>query len=160
MRIIVVIVLGLGLLLAGCSDKASVTEVAAYKAEDIPFEGGIGRVTIAFEEPILKDGKIVDGLIDVIVFARELKSGEEYEIYIGEENKRGVIFGPEENVELRFGTLIDETFFHPNAQGELFVSMKNPLRIFSKVEEVRVFVSQDGQEVLKSEPFKFLENTP
>ena len=150
--IVVIILLGLGLLLTGCSNEESVTEVGAYMAEDIPFEDGTGRVTIAFEEPILDEGKIADGLIDVIVLAKGLKPNANYEISLGRDANQGVVFGPKENVELRFGNIVGETLFQPNEQGELYVSMKNPLRVIDG-KEVRVIVSENGKEVLRTQPF-------
>lgn len=85
MRSIIIIFFGLGLLLAGCSNEASVTEVGAYMAEDKPFEDGVGRVTIAFES-LIDDSKIDDGIIDVIVLAKGLKPTANYEISLGREN--------------------------------------------------------------------------
>lgn len=53
----------------GCSNKASVAEVGVFKAEDIPFEDGSGRVTIAFKDITLDDSAIIEGIIDVIILA-------------------------------------------------------------------------------------------
>ncbi len=153
MRRIIITLLGFGLILTGCSNEESVTEVRVYKAEDIPFEDGSGRVTIAFEDTILDDGAIVEGIIDVIVLAKGLKPTTNYEISLEGDNNQGVVFGPKENIEIRFGTMVGETLFQPNEQGELYVSMKNPLRIISKAKEVRVIISEKGKEVLRTEPF-------
>ncbi|WP_445477402.1 hypothetical protein ACULLL_12805 [Lysinibacillus irui] len=153
MRRIIITLLGFGLILTGCSNEASVTEVRAYKAEDIPFEDGSGRVTIAFEDTILDDGAIVEGIIDVIVLAKGLKPTTNYEISLKGDNNQGVVFGPKENINIRFGTMVGETLFQPNEQGELYVSMKNPLRIISNAKEVRVIVSENEKEVLRTEPF-------
>ncbi|WP_043929809.1 hypothetical protein [Bacillus sp. EB01] len=160
MRSMFIFLLGFGMLLAGCSTKASFKEVEVYKAEDISFEDGSGRVTISFEDAMLDDGAIVDGIIDVIVLAKGLDPTAKYEISLRGGNNRGVDFGPKENVNLRLGTMVGETVFQPNQQGELFVSMKNPLRIISKAKEVRVVVSIDGKEVLRSEPFIMSNKTP
>lgn len=153
MRRIIITLLGFGLILTGCSNETSVTEVRVYKAEDIPFEDGSGRVTIAFEDTILNDGAIVEGIIDVIVLAKGLKPTTNYEISLEGDNNQGVVFGPKENIEIRFGTMVGETLFQPNEQGELYVSMKNPLRIISNAKEVRVIISEKGKEVLRTEPF-------
>lgn len=150
MRSIIIILLGFGLVLTGCSKEESVTEVRAYMAEDIPLEDGSGRVTIAFEQII--DDTIEDGIIDVIVLVKGLKPTANYEISLGGDNSEGVVFGPKENVEVRFGTMVGGTLFQPNEQGELYVSMKNPLRIING-KEVRVYVSENGKEVLSSQPF-------
>ena len=150
MRSIIIILLGFGLVLTGCSKEESVTEVRAYMAEDIPLEDGSGRVTIAFEQII--DDTIEDGIIDVIVLVKGLKPTANYEISLVGDNSEGVVFGPKENVELRFGTMVGETLFQPNEQGELYVSMKNPLRIING-KEVRVYVSENGKEFLSSQPF-------
>jgi hypothetical protein len=160
MRRIIIFLFGFGLLLTGCSNKASITEVGAFKAEDIPFEDGSGRVTIAFEDIILDDGAISEGTIDVIVLAKGLKPTANFEISLKGDNNQGVVFGPKENVKIRFGNMVGETLFQPNEQGELYVSMKNPLRIISKAKEVRVVVSEDGKEVLKTEPFVVSKKTP
>ncbi|MEK3976581.1 hypothetical protein MKZ20_16855 [Psychrobacillus sp. FSL K6-2684] len=151
MRSIIIILLGFGLVLTGCSNEESVTEVKAYMAEDIPLEDGSGRVTIAFEQ-IIDDSTIEDGIIDVIVLVKGLKPTANYEISLGGDNSEGVVFGPKENVEVRFGTMVGGTLFQPNEQGELYVSMKNPLRIING-KEVRVYVSENGKEVLSSQPF-------
>ncbi len=66
-------------------------EIGAYTAKDIPFEVGTGRVTIAFEEPILEDGKITDGLIDVVVLAKGIKPNSNYEISLGGDNKKKLL---------------------------------------------------------------------
>lgn len=157
MRSIIIILLGFGLL-TGCSKEASVIEVGAYMAEDIPFEDGTGRVTIAFED-LIDDGTIDDGVIDVIVLAKGLKPTANYKISLGGDNNQGVAFGPEENVEIRFGTMVGATLFQPNEQGELYVSMKNPLRIING-KEVRVIVSEKGKEVLRTQPFIVSKKTP
>ena len=150
MRSISIILLGFGLVLTGCSNEESVTEVRAYMAEDIPLKDGSGRVTIAFEQMI--DDTIEDGIIDVIVLVKGLKPTANYEISLGGDNSEGVVFGPKENVEVRFGTMVGGTLFQPNEQGELYVSMKNPLRIING-KEVRVYVSENGKEVLSSQLF-------
>jgi hypothetical protein len=160
MRRIIILLLGFGLLLTGCSNKASVTEIGIFKAEDIPFEDGSGRVTIAFEDIILDDGVSIDGIIDVIVLAKGLKPTANYEVSLKGDNNQGVVFGPKENVKIRFGTMVGETSFQPNEQGELYVSMKNPLRIISKAKEVRVVVLEEGKEVLRTEPFIVSKKTP
>ncbi|MGP9043936.1 hypothetical protein [Cytobacillus kochii] len=46
MRSVIVYLLGFGIFLIGCSNESSIIKVEAYKAEDIPFEEGSGRVTI------------------------------------------------------------------------------------------------------------------
>ncbi|MEI4771953.1 hypothetical protein WAX74_20335 [Psychrobacillus sp. FJAT-51614] len=157
MRSIIIILLCFGLL-CGCSNESSVIEVGAYMAEDIPFENGVGRVTIAFEA-IIDDSSIDDGIIDIIVLAKGLKSTANYEISLGGENNEGVVFGPKENVDIRFGSMVGETLFQPNEQGELFVSMKNPLRIING-KEVRVIVSENGKEVLRTQPFIVSKKAP
>lgn len=151
MRSISIILLGFGLVLTGCSNEESVTEVRAYMAEDIPLKDGSGRVTIAFEQ-IIEDSTFEDGIIDVIVLVKGLKPTANYEISLGGDNSEGVVFGPKENVEVRFGTMVGGTLFQPNEQGELYVSMKNPLRIIDG-KEARVYVSENGKEVLSSQLF-------
>lgn len=160
MRRIIITLLVFGLILMGCSNKANVTEVTVYKAQDIPFEDGSGRVTIAFEDTILDDGAIVEGIIDVIVLAKGLKPTAFYEISLKGDNNQGVVFGPKENINIRFGTMVGESLFQPNEQGELYVSMKNPLRIISNAKEVCVIVSENEKEVLRTEPFIVSKKTP
>lgn len=161
MRIIIIFLLGFGMLLTGCSNKASVIEVGVYKAEDIPFKDGSGRVTIIFEDAQIDEGgAIIDGIIDVIVLAKGLKPTGNYEIALEGDNNPVVVFGPGENVEFRLGTMVGETLLQPNHQGELFVSMKNPVRLISKVKAVRVVVSEDGKKVLKTEPFIMSKKLP
>ncbi|WP_155922207.1 hypothetical protein [Bacillus sp. EB01] len=155
-----VLLLGFGLFFGGCSNKEGIKEVEAYKAEDVSFEDETGRVTILFEDPFIDEGEITDGIFNVIVLAKGLDPTANYDISLRGDNNQGVNFGPKENVELRFGTIVGETLFQPNQQGELFVSMKNPLRIISKAKEIRVIVSEDGKEVLRTEPFKVSKKTP
>ncbi|MFC4408877.1 hypothetical protein ACFOZY_00365 [Chungangia koreensis] len=158
MRRIVISILVLGLFVTGCSNEEAVMEVEVYTAEDIPFEDGTGRVTIAVED-INDDGSSVDGIIDIIVLAKGLKPTGNYKISFGESSQQGIVFGPEENVVIRFGTMDGKTSFQPNEQGELYVSMKNPLRVIHG-KEVRVFVLENGKEVLRSEPFRVSNEIP
>ncbi|MEK5108788.1 hypothetical protein LG276_05430 [Cytobacillus kochii] len=160
MRNVIVYLLGFGIFLIGCSNESSIIKVEAYKAEDIPFEEGSGRVTIAVNEPISDEVAISDGLIEVIVSAKGLKHSANYEISLEGEKNQGVVFGPKENVKITFGTMVGDTLFKPNEQGELFVSMQNPLRIVLNVKETRVVVSEDGKEILRTEPFIVSEKLP
>lgn len=148
--------LGFCLLLSGCSSvkqnskESKIIEIDAYKAEDIPFEDGSGRATIVYEKP----GSVNDdGLFDVIVLAKGLDPEGKYEILLRGDNGTGVTFGPEANIVMRFGSMAGETIFQPNEQGELYVSMKNPLRIVSSVNEVRVVVTKNEKVTLKTTPF-------
>ncbi len=55
--------------------------------------------------------------------------------------------------------MVGETLFQPNEQGELYVSMKNPLRIILNAKQVRVIVSENDKEVLRTEPFILSKKT-
>ncbi|MCK6208190.1 hypothetical protein KZX50_22375 [Bacillus infantis] len=135
MRSVIVFILGFGLLLTGCTNDSSVTKVEAYKAEDIPLEEGSGRVTIAVVPAISDEITVSDGLIDVIISVKGLKHSANYEVLLEGDSNQGVVFGPKENVRITFGTMVGETLFKPNEQGELFVSMQHPLRIVLNAEE-------------------------
>lgn len=119
--------------------------VGKFEAEDFLFDKGSGRATIVNN----------DYYLDVIVLAKNLNPENKYSITILNSPAGGVMFGPRANVELRFGRLVEETFFYPNEQGDLYVSMVHPERIFSSAQEIRVEVkSEDGSEVRTSASFR------
>ncbi|WP_281203356.1 hypothetical protein, partial [Cytobacillus kochii] len=68
--------------------------------------------------PISDEVAISDGLIEVIVSAKGLKHSVNYEISLEGEKNQGVVFGPKENVKITFGTMVGDTLFKPNEQGE------------------------------------------
>ncbi|MFC6333076.1 hypothetical protein ACFP56_10610 [Paenibacillus septentrionalis] len=64
-----------------------------------------------------------------------------------------MIFGPEENVDIKLGKIDGETNFIPNSKGELFVSMKNPERLFLETNELKLVIKEKESEVIVNAPF-------
>ena len=144
----------LGVMLAACSDKenlgsqevkADEDEVAVIKQiGKLYFPDGHGDVQFIFERDA----------VDIQVFAEKLSSEQTYTITL-EKADGGVTFGPKENVKITAGQIVGQTAFRPNPNGELFVSMMNPNRIFEGEEEMRVIVQseKDAENSLQSKPF-------
>lgn len=123
----VIIIFLLLMLISGCSSSADGEHIQTEVGEPIsinenqqlqilPFINGEGNVTIILEDP---------NSADFIVTAEGLDPKERYQIVL----EGGMMFGPEDNVRVRVGSLNNETEFSSNAEGELWVSMVNPLRL-------------------------------
>ncbi len=139
------------LVLTGCSTttaqkpKTELVQLEVNRAEDLPFNSGSGRATVVFEET---------GIIDILVLAKGLNPEKTYEITLVKDSRDVVIFGPKENMKIRFGTMVGETLFKPNPKGELFVSMRNPLRMAEDGTELKIKVTtKEGKEILTSASF-------
>lgn len=101
----------------------------------LPFVNGEGNVTIIFED---------SNSADFIVTATGLDPKELYQIVL----EGGMVFGPEENVRIRVGSLNNETDFSPNAEGELWVSMVNPVRLIQAKEGLKFKITNDKNQVV------------
>jgi len=120
--------LALLFVLAGCSGgtdkpKGGAIQIASnQQVQEIPFQSGLGQAIVVME----------GSAVDCLIVARGLNPSETYRIkLIGDDGASpGVMFGPQANVNVRAGTLEGEVDFKPNAAGELFVSMRNPIRMF------------------------------
>ncbi|WP_155972018.1 hypothetical protein [Paenibacillus sp. Soil522] len=112
---------------------------------ELPFESGLGRAIVIFEE----------SGADCIIYVKGLNPGERYTISLVVGLSSGVMFGPKENVKIRVGSLEDEVKFKPNPKGELFVSMRNPIRFFTAAKEELFFKieSENKKEIMKTVPF-------
>ncbi|MGM0880727.1 MAG: hypothetical protein ACQEXQ_06745 [Bacillota bacterium] len=141
----------------GCSNTESTLERTRknevlklskpQQLQELPFESGIGRAIIIFEE----------SGADCIIYAKGLNPREKYTISLVVDNglSSGVMFGPIENVKMRVGSLEDEVMFKPNSEGELFVSMRNPIRFFTAANEELFFKieSENKKVIMKTVPF-------
>lgn len=141
----------------GCSEtestleKTTINEVLKLtnpqQLQELTFESGVGRAVMIFEE----------GGVDCIIYAKELNPVEKYTISLVGDNgtSPGVMFGPIENVKMRVGSLESEVMFKPNSEGELFVSMRNPIRIFTAAKEGLFFKieSENKKVIMKTAPF-------
>ena len=148
------LVLLVSVMLAACSDEGSLGSNTVQADEDeamvikqvgkLYFPDGHGDVQFIFER----------NAVDIHVFAENLSSEQTYTIML-EKADGGVTFGPKENVKITAGQIIGEKIFRPNANGELFVSMMNPNRIFEGEEEMRVIVQseEDAEHSFQSKPF-------
>lgn len=144
----------LSAMLAACSDEENLgsQEVQADQDEvtvikqigKLYFPDGHGDVQFIFERDA----------VDIQVFAENLSIEQTYTITL-EKADGGVTFGPKENVKITAGKIVGQTTFRPNANGELFVSMMNPNRMFEGDEEMRVIVQseKDAEDSLQSKPF-------
>ncbi|MDQ0874319.1 hypothetical protein QFZ77_002978 [Paenibacillus sp. V4I3] len=151
------VVVALLVVSTGCSNTESTIEKTtknevlnlpkSQQLQELPFESGIGRAIIIFEE----------SGADCIIYAKGLNPGEKYTISLVVDNgvSPGVIFGPIENVKMKVGSLEDEVMFKPNSEGELFVSMRNPIRLFTVAKEELFFKieSENKKVIMKTVPF-------
>lgn len=134
----------------GCSNTTpaeELTQIEPDQAFDILFHDYSGRATIIYDS--------TRG-IDVVIWMNDLGPDKEYEIaLVRNDGDEGVLFGPIENLDIKLGSIEEETKLRPNSNGELYVSMLNPERLFEGAEEMRIEVMTFGQkEVLKSYPFQ------
>lgn len=134
----------------GCSNEAisnNITLIEPDQINEVSFTDKSGRATIVHN--------MTRG-VDIIVSAKDLNPAERYEIAIVQKDgERGVTFGPEVNLDIKMGSIEGETILLPNQNGDLYVSMLNPERIFSDAEQLTIVVSTTDQKVvLESYPFK------
>lgn len=134
----------------GCSNESITKEITLIEPDqinEVSFTDESGRATIVHN--------MTRG-VDIIVSAKDLNPAERYEITIFQKDgERGVTFGPEANLDIKMGSIEGETILLPNQNGDLYVSMLNPERIFSDAEQLTIVVSTTDQKVvLESYPFK------
>ncbi|WP_248924061.1 hypothetical protein [Paenibacillus hamazuiensis] len=119
----------------------------SQEMQELAFDNGNGRAVVIFEGPG----------VDCIVYASGLNPKEKYTIslWADDGSSPGVMWGPEENVKIRVGSLEGDTLFKPNSEGELYVSMLNPIRMFTGAKEKLHFEikSEDKRFVTKSASF-------
>jgi len=147
----------LSVFLAGCSEMPTTSEktsndeviqiTKSQQLQELTFENGSGRALLIFEE---------NGA-ECLIFAEGLNPKETYTISLVGDNgaSPGVMFGPIENVKLRIGFLEDEIMFKPNTEGELFVSMRNPMRILTAAKKEMYFKieSENKKRTMKTSSF-------
>ena len=129
------------------SVQEAIIQIEPDRAYEVAFADNLGHVTV-----ILKQSRG----IDFIVWAKELDPEKSYEIVAAYANEeKGVLFGPEQNLQIKLGDMNGETSLQPSSEGELYVSMLNPERIFADAEEVKIIIkTTDQQVVAKSLSFK------
>lgn len=142
------------LLCLGCSNTnqtmTEITLVEPDRVHDVIFTEHPGRVTIIYNTP---------ETLDFVVWMNNLNPKVKYEISIIVNDSEGVTFGPKENLDIKLGSLVEDTHLSPNIRGELYVSMLNPKRIFNGSDEVRIVVNDvDGTIVAESVPFRILDS--
>lgn len=134
----------------GCSNTTpadELTRIEPDQAFDILFHDHSGRATVIYDS--------TEG-IDVVIWMNDLDPDKEYEIaLVRDDEDGGVLFGPKENLDMKLGSIEEETKLRPNSNGELYVSMLNPERLFEGTEEMRIEVVAFSQkEVMESYPFQ------
>ncbi|MDQ0339795.1 hypothetical protein J2S00_002588 [Caldalkalibacillus uzonensis] len=144
-------------MVAGCSFSTDQREndivkiQASQHIHDIPFENGQGRAIVVFEE---------QGTVDFVVLAHSLDPEGEYTIFFKTNDNRGVLFGAEDNVKTKVGKFVGELTFKPNAQGELMVSMQNPIRMIEGTQGyLFVIETEEGEEVRRTVPIEITQIT-
>lgn len=142
------------LLCLGCSNTnftmAEITVIEPNQVHDVLFTDHQGRVTIIYNTP---------ETLDFVVWVSNLNPATRYQISVEANEGNGVMFGPEGNLDIKLGSLVEDTQLSSNIRGELYVSMLNPKRIFAGSDEVKIVVSiVDGTIVAESAPFKILDN--
>jgi len=116
-----------------------------HENREIPLPNGHGCVKL----------KIEQHAVDVLVVAQGLSPEKTYSISVVSNDHGGVTFGPKENVKIQAGEMIGDITFRPNAKGELFVSMVNPIRIFQGAQEFRIMIKSEdvSLKIVETEPF-------
>ncbi len=154
------IIVALFIFFAGCSEKSSMQENTAkdevlkitksQQLQELTFVDGISRAIIIFE----------DDAADILIYAKGLDSNVKYRISLIGDNgaSPGVMFGPIENVKLRVGSLEDEVMFKPNSEGELFMSMRNPIRILTAAKKELYFKIESENKKVNMKTSSFLVN--
>lgn len=142
------------LLCLGCSNTnhklTEITLIEPDQVHDVLFTDHPGRVTIIFN---------ASESLDFVVWVSNLNPAVKYEISVVANEGNGVMFGPEDNLDIKLGSLVEDTQLSPNNRGELYVSMLNPKRIFTGSDEVKIVVSNvDGAIVAESAPFRILDS--
>ncbi|WP_246939648.1 hypothetical protein [Bacillus pinisoli] len=117
-----------------------VAKVQKESKKDMPIEKGNGNVTIEYDH----------SGVNTTIHAYKLDPKQLYEIFIGD-----ILFGPEQNVIIRHGNMNSDTLFRPDSNGELLVSMYNPIRVLGKEKELKVTVKKyEESNVLVTIPFR------
>lgn len=144
--VILLIVICIGCSNQSISEEMEITQIEPDRVYDISFKEKTGRATIIYDK---------SRGIDFVVWMKDIDPNEGYEIFIRNDGG-GVVFGPEGNLNIKIGTIEGETLLHPNHNGELYVSMLNPERLFTGADQVRIEIMNIDQKVVsESLPFKF-----
>lgn len=137
------------LLLFGCSSSSAndgITPIEPGRLQEVSFKDHPGRLNIIFNE---------DRSIEFTVWLKDLDPDQSYEIsLINDQGSGGVIFGPAQNLDLKLGSSEGDTHLTPNAHGELYVSMLNPIRLFQDAEEVKAII-RTGERKIVTESYSF-----
>ncbi|WP_456275387.1 hypothetical protein [Bacillus sp. AK128] len=125
-------------------NESPVANVYKNSSREIPVEFGSGEVLIDY----YGEGT------DTTVHLFKLDPERTYEIAITSEEQGGILFGPEENVKVWTGRIVDDVSFVTNSDGELKVTMFNPIRVLGAKEKLRVKIREaNGINTLTTIPF-------
>lgn len=117
-------------------------------SSNVLFENGLENAMVDYK----------DGVINLSVYAIGLDRNSYYEIHLDRAGDGVLVFGPEANVNINYGSLKNETNFYPNQDGILSVSMINPVRMMVGAKELRLIITdKNGDVVLKTKPFQIIE---
>ncbi|MGD6844496.1 hypothetical protein ACQCVH_18540 [Bacillus infantis] len=116
----------------------------------VPMEKGKGKASISLDST----QKFTGG-----ISLENLNPGRRYTITLKSSASAGVVFGPAENIEIAEGSIEDEIYFIPSADGRLEVSMANPVRILEEGSEFFLIVQAEGDmaDISVSRPFQFIK---
>ncbi|WP_366163554.1 hypothetical protein ABXS71_11055 [Bacillus infantis] len=114
----------------------------------VPMEKGKGKASISMDSTQRFTGGIS---------LKNLNPGRRYTITLKSSASAGVVFGPAGNIEIAEGSIEDEIYFIPSADGRLEVSMANPVRILEGGSEFFLIVQAEGDmaDMSVSRPFQF-----
>ncbi|MGD6857007.1 hypothetical protein ACQCVO_18195 [Bacillus infantis] len=127
------------------------TPVISLKQEGetvVPMEIGKGKAFISIDST----QKFTGG-----VSLESLNPGRRYTVTLKSNANHGVVFGPAENIDIAEGSIEDDIYFIPTADGRLEVSMANPVRILEGGGEYFLIVQAEGEmaDMSVSRPFEF-----
>lgn len=127
------------------------TPVISIKQEGetvVPMEKGKGKAFISMDST----QKFTGG-----ISLESLIPGRRYTVTLKSSANAGVVFGPAENIDIAEGSIEDDIYFIPDADGRLEVSMENPVRILEGGGEYFLIVQAEGEmaDMSVSRPFEF-----
>ncbi|WP_335871805.1 hypothetical protein [Bacillus sp. 2205SS5-2] len=156
MRIFFVLVV-IVLLYSGCSSTEKTTSsdkavaVNPYETAELSFDADVGNIVVVYDAQQYENGRF-----KVIISLRNLDPAKMYSVTLEREGGGFVAFGPKHNVEIQVGSIRGDTFFQPNANGDLAITVENPVRILSREKEAKIMIKEkDSSEPFSSSSFLF-----
>jgi hypothetical protein len=116
----------------------------------IPMEKGKGEASISIDSK----QQFTSG-----ISLKNLIPSRRYMVTLKSSGSAGVVFGPAGNIEIAEGSIEEDMYFTPAADGRLEVSMANPVRILEDGGEYFLIVQAEGDmaDMIVSRPFQFSE---